>query len=153
MATRSTFHFLDPGPLIDGELSLIVSETKLGDPSRDWLPSYSFDMIVDGQRVGGINVRIGNTHGIVMYGGHIGYNVDEEHRGHHYAERACRLVFPLMRTHGLDVIWITVNPDNIPSRRTCERLGAEMVEIVQLPEDNGMYREGEREKCRYRVRL
>jgi tagatose 1,6-diphosphate aldolase len=88
-----------------------------------------------------------------MYGGHIGYAVDLEHRGHHYAERACRLVLALAKAHGLDTIWITCNPDNVPSRRTCERLDATLVEIVRLPEDSDMYQEGDREKCRYRVDL
>ena len=55
------------------------------------------------------------------------------------------------RRHGLSVVWITCNPDNWPSRRTCERLGGTLVEIVKLPEDNDMYQAGEREKCRWAV--
>lgn len=104
-----------------------------------------------GQRVGGINIRIGYTPDIVTYFGNIGYAVDEEHRGHHYAERACRLILPLVRAHGMDVVWIMCNPENIASRRTCERLGAELVEIVPIPTDNPLYEMGDREGCRYRV--
>lgn len=147
------FEFLDPGPLSDDELELVVVETTPGDPSREWLPSYAFEMRVGGYRAGALNLRIGNTHGVVMYGGHIGYSVEPDHRGHHYAERACRLVFPLAKAHGLSTVWITCNPDNVPSRRTCERLGAELVEIVTLPEDNDQYKLGDREKCRYRLHL
>ena len=143
----------DPGPLNDGELELVLVETTPGDPSREWLPAYVFEMRVGGRKAGGLNLRIGNTPGIVLYGGHIGYNVEPEFRGNHYAERACRLLLPLAKAHGLDPLWITCNPDNIPSRRTCERLGAELVEIIPLPEDNDQYAEGEREKCRYRLRL
>jgi len=36
-------------------------------------------------------------------------------------------------------------------RRTIERLGARLVEIVPLPEDNDQYRDGDREKCCYRL--
>jgi len=147
------FEFLDPGLLNDGELELVVIETTPGDPSREWLPVYVFEMRVGGRKAGALNLRIGNTHGIVMYGGHIGYSVETEHRGHHYAERACRLVLPLAKAHGLRTIWITCNPDNMPSCRTCERLGAELVEIVRLPEDNDQYLAGDREKCRYRLDL
>ena len=147
------FEFLDPGALSDGELELILVETKPGDPSREWLPGYLFEMRVGGRRAGGLNLRVGNARKIVMYAGHIGYAVEPEHRGHHYAERACRLILPLAKAHGLDTIWITCNPDNIPSRRTCERLGAEMVEIVPLPEDDDQYQAGDREKCRYRLDL
>lgn len=147
------FQFMDPGHLVDEELELILVERLPGDPARAFVPAYVFDMRVDGQKVGGINLRIGNTDGIVTYGGHIGYVVEPESRGHHYAERACRLVFPLAKNHGLTILWITCNPDNIPSRRTCERLGATLVEIVDLPEDNNMYQRGEREKCRFRIDL
>ena len=126
-------------------------ERTPGDPSRHWLPAYIFEMRVDGHKVGGLNIRIGNTPAIVGYLGHIGYAVDPEHRGHHYAERACRLVLPLAKAHGLDAIWIMCNPDNAASRRTCERLGAIYVGTVPVPEDCDLYRHGERESCRYRV--
>lgn len=38
-------------------------------------------------------------------------------------------------------------------RTICERLGAELIDIVPLPVDNDMYLRGEREKCRYRLDL
>jgi tagatose 1,6-diphosphate aldolase len=60
---------------------------------------------------------------------------------------------PLLKTHGINPLWITCNPDNMPSRRTCEILGAELIEIVDLPTDTEMYRYGERRKCRYRLEL
>jgi hypothetical protein len=37
--------------------------------------------------------------------------------------------------------------------RTCEFAGAELVEIVDLPPDVGMYQEGDRQKCRFRLRI
>jgi hypothetical protein len=46
--------------------------------------------------------------------------------------------------------FITCNPDNWPSRKTCEWIGATLVEIVDLPPENDQYKEGERQKCRYR---
>lgn len=64
-----------------------------------------------------------------------------------------RVLFPLTRRHGLSTIWITCNPDNWASRRTCQRLGANLVEIVALLAYNDTYKEGEREKCRYRLTL
>ena len=88
-----------------------------------------------------------------MFGGHFAYGVDEPFRGHHYAERGVRLLLPFAGEHGFTSIWITCNPDNWPSRRTCERLGATLAEIVPLPPDNDMYIDGERHKCRYRIDL
>jgi tagatose 1,6-diphosphate aldolase len=60
---------------------------------------------------------------------------------------------PLARHYSLNPLWITCNPDNYASRRTCELAGATFIEIVDLPEDTDMYQMGERQKCRYRLDL
>ena len=101
--------------------------------------------------MGDIDLRLSGERYITHYAGHIGYGVDKAYRGHGYAARSCRLLLPLAQTHGLEPLWITCNPDNIPSRRTCERLGAVLEEIVAVPPGSDIYRRGEREKCRYRV--
>lgn len=147
------FKFIDPGPLADGELDLVLVQTKPGDPSRDWLPDYAFEMRVGGRKAGRLNLRIGDVPHIVGYCGHIGYAVEPEFRGHHYAERACRLVLPIAKAHCMPVVWIMCNPDNAASRRTIERLGGELVEIVPVPEGSELYDMGDRESCRYRVDL
>jgi len=123
---------------------------------RDTVPGYFFWMRLRPEfdppvpMAGSISMRIGSTRDIEMYFGHIGYNVFPPARGNHYAERSCRLLATLARAHGMHTVWITCNPDNIASRRTCERLGATLVDIVKLPPSNILYQRGEREKCRYR---
>ena len=119
------FEFHDPGPLVDDDLELVLVEKYPGDPLKEYVPAYRFKMTHAGQA----------------------------HRGHRYAAKACRLLLPLARSHAMESLWITCNPDNVPSRRTCELAGAELVEIVDLPEEAGMYRAGERQKCRYRIDL
>jgi RimJ/RimL family protein N-acetyltransferase len=207
-----SFRFLDPLPLVDGELSLVVPQLwhlslamaaarhplSIADRNQprttlrqmqefiesvpgghqdgegaDRVPAYHFFMWLDrparesgraGQPMptwgegdppvtiaGGIGLRIGNTPDIERYIGHIGYNVYSPVRGNHYAERAVRLLLPLAARHGLATLWITCNPDNAASRRTCERLGCELVEIVDLPEDHLLRQRGETQKCRYRL--
>ncbi len=43
---------------------------------------------------------------------------------------------------------ISCNPDNCPSRKTCEYLHGELLEIAELPENNDMRVEvGETNKC------
>ena len=103
--------------------------------------------------VGSISLRIGNSNDLQMYLGNIGYNVYPAARGNHYAERACRLLMGLARRHGMRELWITCNPENMASRKTCERLGAEYLETVYLPSDHILYERGERTKCRYRITL
>lgn len=102
---------------------------------------------------GAIGLRLGFTRNLEMYLGHIGYHVLPPARGHHYAERACRLILSLARAYGFRTLWITTNPDNIASRRTCERLGASLINIVPVPRENPLYLQGDREKCRYRLDL
>lgn len=166
--TAPPFVPLTPGPLRDEELELSLETVYHGDTTRDWVPYYDFTMwaprarlfgstrvSADGKRklapAGNVSLRVGNAWDILLYLGHIGYGVNPSFRGHHYAERATRLVLPLARAHGLDTLWITCNPDNQPSRRTCELLGAEMVEVVPVPSDYFLHHIGERWKCRYRL--
>lgn len=152
---EAPFEFLDPGPLVNGDLELVLEEQRPAEPARGYVPVYRFRMAPAGgnEKLGSIDLRVGNPFSMVLYGGHIGYGVEPEHRGHHYAARACRLLMPLARRHGLRALWITCNPENAASRRTCELAGAEFVEIVDLPPESEMYREGERRKCRYRLDL
>jgi tagatose 1,6-diphosphate aldolase len=129
-----------------------------GDARRGYTPSYHFWMKLSDPDVplriaGGISMRIGNNENIVRYVGHVGYQVYPPARGRHLAERSCRLLLPLARAHGLDTLWITCNPDNSASRRTCERLGAELIDIVPVPADHELYARGDFEKCRYRLAL
>lgn len=149
------FEFHNPGELIDSDLQLILEETRPADPAKGYAPEYRFKMVLAGQeeKIGGINLRIGDTERLIKYSGHVGYGVEPEHRGHHYAARSIRLTLPLARNHGLQTLWITCNPDNAASRRTCELAGAELIEIVDLPEDTDMYQRGKRQKCRYRITL
>jgi tagatose 1,6-diphosphate aldolase len=154
MTTRE-FTFLDPGELTDGELELVLREAAPAEPSKGLVPAYLFDMVLTGtrRRVGRISLRVGDTERILLYSGHVGYGVDAAYRGHRFAARATRLLLPLARGHGMKELWITVTPDNAASRRTCEILGAEMVEIVDVPPGCEPYAGGDRQKCRYRVDL
>ena len=138
--------------LTDGEITLQLRKDSPADPGREWARALDFGLFLPGAPIpiGGINLRLGYSMSLARYGGNIGYAVEPTWRGHHYAGKACRILRPLAAEHGMDVLWITCNPDNWPSRRTCEWIGATLVEIVDLPPDNDQYLRGERQKCRYR---
>lgn len=149
-----SFRFLRPGKLTDGEIVLKLIETLEADEEKGYLPSYYFHIYVKKSRtpVGRCDLRIG--HNICSYyGGNIGYRVFEPFRGHRYAAKACFLLFTLARRHRMSELCITCNPDNLPSRRTCEIVGGMLKEVVDLPPDNEMYLEGERQKCRFIIQL
>ena len=155
MQSQPIFSFINPGRLIEGDLELTLNECFPGDPSKNYVPAYRFVMkhAVTAEAMGNVELRVVDTHDLVMYGGHLAYNVEPIFRGHNLAARACKLLLPLAKAHGFKELWITCNPDNWASRRTCEKLGAILVEIVPLPEHNDQYERGEREKCRYRLAL
>lgn len=153
--TTENFRFFDPGPLRDDDLELVLTQKVPANPARGHVPAYRFEMrrAGDPRKAGAMELRIGNVDSLVLYGGHIGYGVEPEFRGSHFAARSCRLLFPLAKRHGINPLWITCNPDNWASRRTCELAGGRLVEIVDLPPDNDQYARGDRQKCRYRFDL
>ena len=149
------FNFLNIDWLSDGEIALRVRATCPEDFSRGYVPVYKFDVLLADRKtvIGAVDFRIGYTEHIALYAGHIGYGIEPAYRGNRYAAKACILIKPAALAHGFQSLWITCNPDNYASRRTCEILGADFVEIVDLPEYTDMYQKGERQKCRYRWRL
>lgn len=146
---------MEIGRLVDGDLELIPVNKTLGNPSRGDAPTYQFKMVITGgdEEIGRIDLRLGNSEWIVMYLGHIGYRVATKYRGNRYAARATQLLLPLARKNGFNTLWITCNPDNVASRKTCELAGGELIEIVDVPKNSDFYRAGEKQKCRYRIKL
>ena len=147
----------EAGQLTDGEISLVLERTVGWNDSSGLAPTYHFgickhldDYHID--RVGFCDLRIG--YGMeLFYGGNIGYTVLAPFNGHHYAEKACRLLFRLAQLHNMDELIITCNPDNLPSKRTCERLGGELLGVFDLPEGNEMRLRGETQKCVFQYKL
>jgi len=79
----------------------------------------------------------------------IGYAVEPEFRGHHYAERACRLILPMAKAHGQNPVYITCDPDNAASRRTIKRVGFRYVNTVPVPINSELYESGTHTVNRY----
>ena len=148
------FVFFKPYNLKTEEIALKLESTSEGDPEKNWAPAYYFDICnPQGVKMGAIDLRLGYNE-FLYYAGNIGYTILPEFRGHHYAGKACRLIFDLARKHGMKEIIITCNPDNIASAKTCEAVGGVLERIVELPQDNPMrIDKGETHKCIYRVKL
>ncbi len=145
--------FYDTGDLRDGEIFLRLKETMEAQPEKRWVPGYKFDIcLLDGTAIGYCDLRIGHNEKTYI-GGNIGYGIDEPWRGHHYAAKACRLLFRLARKHGMTHLIITCVPTNAASSRTCQLLGGTYLETADIPEDNEMYAEGKRQVMIYRFGL
>ena len=134
-------------------LKLELQKTMEAQPERGWVPAEFYHMVADGAVVGTIQLRLGNSEDLRLYGGQVGYSVVPEHRGHGHAGAALRLLVPIARQHGMAELWITCTPDNMASRRTLEKVGAVYVETVRVPLDSDLHARGDYEMRRYRLDL
>ena len=152
---KTRFKFIRNGSYVDGDLSLVLTKTTPADPVKKYVPGYEFEMRAKGRirKAGSIRLRIGRTRPLTGWCGHIGYGVEKACRGQRYAARSCRLLFPLAYAHGLRTLWITCNPKNMPSRRTCEIAGGVYASTVWVPKGTEMYAGGIRRVRRYRFDL
>lgn len=134
----------------DGVIDLVPAWAYPPDDEMGFGECYEFIITPSGQRreAGRINLRLGESP-CVYYFGHIGYHVDPPYRGNNYARRACALIRPLIEAAGKSSVVITCDPDNMPSRRTCEGLGCELERIVDVPRSISSRWEISDVKCRY----
>lgn len=139
--------------LIDFDLRLRLDLACHHNPVKDGTPFYQFSMQCGVEVVGVIHLRVGDHPSLSSYLGHIGYEVFPNFRGRSYAQRATQLLLPLAKLNHMKELWITCNPDNLASKRTCEKLGAVYVNTISVPTDSPMYAAGDRLKRRYHIRL
>lgn len=137
-------------PVIGPKLALVLNRVLSKKEALDSVPAYLFDIVFhDGTRIGQIDLRLGSTDMLVMYGGQIGYGIDKPYRGHRYAAAACLLIKEVALNCGFDELWITCNPDNTASVKTCENIGATYIERVDVPQGSELWYRGDREKLRF----
>jgi len=138
----------------DGEIDLVLSNQEVADASCGIEDGYLFCIYRAGTRdyVGYVSLRLGESPAL-YYLGHIGYRIEEKHRGHSYAEKACRLMLPLLRKLCLESVVITANVENLPSRKTAENLGCALERIAPVPAEYLSICAGARHKCRYIWRM
>jgi len=147
--------FVQVPALVDGDLTLRLTETGHKGPEDDRFAYYKFNMLnsESGVQMGWITLRIGDAEGVLRFPGHVGFTVCEEYRGNRYAVRATRLVLSIASQHELQALWIGCSSDNTASRRCCDLLGAELVETADVPKGIDLYDQGIRQLCRYRLVL
>ncbi len=120
----------------DGVIDLIPLHITPPDPSLGFGHEQIWRITLHDHRreIGQISYRDGESP-CVYYYGHIGYHIDAPWRGRHFAARACRLIRNEIRRSGKSSVVITCDPDNIPSRKTCERLGCLPERTVRVPHE------------------
>jgi RimJ/RimL family protein N-acetyltransferase len=135
--------FIEVPELSDNVIRLVCTAKTPANPEKKWVPAYSFAVCKGGEQVGEINLRIGYVDRL-YYGGQIGYSIKEKYRGNGYAGRACQLLRPVARAHGMEKLLITNDHANAASMRVCEKLGCRLLRTARLPEWHDLYKEGRR---------
>lgn len=95
---------------------------------RGFSPYFLYHIIVNNDVVGSLVLREGSLEER-YFDGHIGYHIEEEYRGHHYAYQACLLLEDNLQ----DDVILTCDPHNKASQRTIEKLGAVFLETKPIP--------------------
>ena len=138
-----------PEVLLFGAVRLQFVRISPGDEARGYAPFYNYRIeTTDGKEAGHINFRVGDSRHIMIYAGHIGYEVLEPFRGKRFAYQACMAIAPLVRLLYEEVI-ITCDPDNFGSMRTIEKLGAAFLEEVAVGSEEAGYTRKPGRKRRY----
>lgn len=150
MLSNPVYQSYNLDPVIGVEIALLYNRTLTAAEGLDGVPAYLFDIVLhNGTRIGQIDLRLESTPFLVQYGGQVGYGIDRAYRGNGYAALACHLLANVARLQGFEQLWITCNPENIASVRTCEKIGAQFIDQVQVPVGSELWRRGDREKLRF----
>ncbi len=139
----------------DGTIGLKLLNKSNGDKEKGRSPEYKFQILLHTENIeiGHLNIRFGDNEKLMKYIGHIGYGIDHLHRGNKYSLRACQLAKKILKDHSVESVIITCNPDNHASRKICEILGGELLEIVDVPSNLDIYSVIESRKCRYEWKI
>lgn len=129
--------------MVDRDLELKFNGKRQAKILNSCMLEYVFEMYLadTNQNIGSIKLRPKLTSELEEYGGHIEYDVKKKYRGNNYAERSCKLLFPLMKKKlNIDPVIITCNPANVPSVKTCEKIGGKLISTKTIQISHGKKR-------------
>ena len=128
----------------------MINLVHVGDRTKGETLFYLFNVCLnDGTVVGECNLRVGGDN---FYSGNVGYRINEEHRNLGYATAAVIELKKLAQSFGITELLICAAPDNIPSRRVAEKLGANYLGDAKIPESHELYAYGRRITSRYLIK-
>ena len=95
------------------------------------IPYYWYEIFLNstGNPIGKISIRIGHNYHS-YFNGNIGYEIDEEYRGHNYSLIASKMVLEIAKYYNMSDLVLTCDEDNVASYKTIEKLGAKLIEII-----------------------
>lgn len=110
----------------DGEIELVAYHP---DRSPEKLAGYGdrYDICLceNHQTIG--RIFYGGNHYISI--GNVGYHIEPEYRGHNYAAKATKLLNGILKDIGVESVFVAVDKKNIPSIKTIEKMGGEIIDV------------------------
>ncbi|MCL2813954.1 MAG: GNAT family N-acetyltransferase [Oscillospiraceae bacterium] len=147
-------NFLDPGEmeLTAHNLGLKCAGYYPKETKKDRLPGYRFDITdkSSGTVFGEISLYLGFDEAL-YYSGHIGCFVNEQYRNVGVAAAACKIILNLAKMHEFQKMFVTADHADKASRRVCEKIGARLVRIAELPPRHELYAKGGLFECVYEL--
>jgi predicted acetyltransferase len=99
------------------------------------VPSTLLAGFVDADIVGRLWIRHVLNESLLQYGGHVGYVVLPRYRRRGHAQEMLTQGLARARSMGLERVLLTCDEDNLASRRTIEKAGAEYEDSYVNPEN------------------
>ena len=95
-----------------------------------YIPCTTYWVMLDDKIIGLANIKHYLNDFLRKKGGHLGLSLAKEYRGKGLGYKTTLLLIDKARSEfGIDDILLTNEPDNIASRKLCEKLGAELTDI------------------------
>ena len=107
-----------------------ANKTEIEDGWR--VPSGTWWFFVDGRPVGMVKLRYFLTDALREGGGHVGYAVTPNERGHGYAAMMLEAIKPIAAAKGIERMLVTVHNDNIASIRTAMKCGGQILRVSDV---------------------
>ncbi len=109
------------GPILDLKLKVFCVRDAI-----DSLPSYHYQIMLAGEPIGMIALRLGYDD-MTMIHGHVGYSIHKEYQGHGYSYYALDMVKTLAKEHGYAKLMVTCEPTNLRSIKIVLKSGGRLL--------------------------
>ncbi len=95
-----------------------------------YIPCTTYWVMLNDKIIGLANIKHYLNDHLRKTGGHLGLSIAKDYRRKGYGLKAAKLLIEKARDEfNIEDILLTNEPDNIPSRKMCEKLGAELTDI------------------------
>ena len=113
-------------------LQRLRNASKRAKITADRVPMSDFWLIDGDEYIGRLSLRHELNEALLLWGGHIGYQIRPSKRRRGYGKEILRLGLIKARESGLSRVLVTCDEDNIGSRKIIEYNGGQLENIIEV---------------------